>query len=190
MWESVSTARLKLRLMGATVPKPDDQLMTRFERMRKRDERDRPQGTVEYNPTIGETLDYSKSGFGVEPELIFLPWRQLVLRTIFSEGARDLPPYHVFVTIYADDNFDSKNYRDAGALYFYALQIAERDGKMMDSSVYYSLAACYRELGMHQRSAEVLRQGAKKSFQLFEDIIWTGDNQYLGRKLRGSHQHL
>ncbi len=181
MWESVSTARFKLRMMDATIPKAEDWSMTPLEKYKQRRERDHPWGKRERSPTIGEAPDYSESGFGVDPEFVFDPWKHMMLAVIYSEGAKgkDIPDQHTFVLLYAHDNFDSKNYRDAGALYFYALQLAQRKGVTLDSSTYQHLAACYRKLGMHQRSVEVLKQGAKKSFQLLEDIIWTGDNQYL-----------
>ena len=181
LWQSVSTATQALRLMGATVPEPYDWSTTRFEQQRQRLDRDRPRGTVERSPTMGDAPDYSESGFGVDPELIFMPWKRLMLRTIFNEGGggKDIPALHTLALMYAHQHFDTQDYRDAGALYFYAFQLAQRKGVALDSSAYFDLAACYRQLGMHQRSAEVLRQGAKKSTQLLEDIIWTGDNQYL-----------
>ena len=181
MWESVSTARFKLRMMGATIPQAEDWSMTPLGKYQQRRERDHPWDKRERSPTMGEALDYSESGFGVDPEFVFDPWKHMMLAVIYSEGARgrDIPDQHTFVLLYAHDNFDSKHYRDAGALYFYALQLAQRKGVTLDSSTYQHLATCYRKLGMHQRSAEVLRKGAKKSFQLLEDIIWTGDNQYL-----------
>ncbi len=179
MWESVGTARQQLRLMGATIPKPEDWSTTSLEQQRQRHERDRPQGRGERSPAMGEAPDYSESGFGIDPEFIFQPWKRLMLQTIMSEGARDIPAYHTLVLIFAHENFDFQNYRDAGALYFYAIKLAERKRVVIDSSAYFDLAACYGKLGMHQRSAEVLKQGAKKSIQLLEDIIWTGDNQYL-----------
>ena len=130
MWESVSTARFKLRMVGATIPQPEDWSMTPLEKYKQRRERDHPWDRRERSPTMGEASDYSESGFGVDPEFVFDPWKHMMLAIIYSEGAKgkDIPDQHTLVLIYANDNFDSKNYRDAGALYFYALQLAQRKG--------------------------------------------------------------
>ena len=56
--ESVSTAKQELRMMGAIIPKPDDQSLTQLERtlerQRQRRERDRPRGGAERSPAMGE----------------------------------------------------------------------------------------------------------------------------------------
>ena len=195
--ESVNTAKQELRSMGATIPKPDDYSLTQLEpaleRQRQRRERNRPRGRIERSPATEEALDYSDSGFGVDPELIIEPWQQAMKGIIMSHRKLILNPktagsqlasnndimLNNIVLAFAFRNLDSQNYRDAGALFFYAIQLAKRKNIPIDPFTYYHLAVCYRKLGMHQRATEVLKKEMKQSAQLLEHVIRMGDNQYL-----------
>ena len=194
---SVSTARQELRSMGAIIPKPDyyspTQMERTLERQRQHRERDRPRSRIERSPAMEEAPDYSDSGFGVDPELIIEPWQQAMKGIIMSRRKLILNPktadaklasnndimLNSIVLTFAFRNLDSQNYRDAGALFFYAIQLAERKNIPIDLFTYYHLAVCYRKLGMHQRATAVLKREMKKSAQLFEHVIRMGDNQYL-----------
>ncbi len=194
---SVNTAKQELRLIGATIPKPDDYSLTylepALERQRQHRERNRPRSRIERSPAMEEALDYSDSGFGVDPELIIEPWQQAMKGIIMSRRKLILNPktadaklasnndimLNNIVLAFAFRNLDSQNYRDAGALFFYAIQLAERKNIPIDLFTYYHLAVCYRKLGMHQRATEVLKREMKKSAQLLEYVIRMGDNQYL-----------
>ena len=192
MWESVSTARFKLRMMGATIPQAEDYSFTlverALERYKQRRERDQPRGRVERSPVMGETPDYSASGFGVDPEPILEP-SKLEIASILgqwrTDDAGNLNPENIktvfndIVTDVAFRHFDSQNYRDAGAIFFYLIQLAERDNRLIGPFIYYYLAACYRKLGMHQRSAETLKKGASRSVKYLEYFTGIGDNQYV-----------
>ena len=195
--ESLNTAKQELRTMGATTPKPDDYSLTQLEpaleRRRQHRERNRPQDRIERSPAMEEVPDYSDSGFGVDPELIIEPWQQAMKGIIMSRRKLILNPktagsklasnsdimLNNIVLAFAFRNFDSQNYRDAGALFFYAVQLAERKNISIDPFIYYHLAVCYRRLGMHQRATEVLKKEMKKSAQLLEHVVRMGDNQYL-----------
>ena len=195
--ESVNTAKQELRTMGVTIPKPDRRSLTQMERAlerrKHRRERDRPRGRIERSPAMEEAPDYSESGFGVDPESIIKPWQQAMKGIIMNQRKAILNPQKAgielasnndimlnnIVLMFALRNLDSQNYRDAGALFFYAIQLAELKNIPIDSFIYYYLATCYHKLGMHQRGAEVLKKGGEKSVKLLEDIIRLGDNQYL-----------
>ena len=195
--ELVSTTKQELRLIGAIIPKPDyyspTQMERTLERQSQRRERNRPRGRIERSPAMGEVPDYSDSGFGVDPELIIEPWQQAMKGIIRSHRKLILNPktadaklasnndimLNNIVLAFAFRNLDSQNYRDAGALFFYAIQLAERKNIPIDLFTYYHLAVCYRKLGMHQRAMEVLKREMKKSAQLLEYVIRMGDNQYL-----------
>ncbi len=195
--ESVNTTKQALRLMGATIPKPDHYSLTQvertLERRKQRRERNRPRGRVERSPAMEEAPDYSDSGFNVDPEPIIKPWQQVMKGIIMNRRNAILNPHKAgikfasndeimlnnIVLVFALRNLDSQNYRDAGALFFHAIQLTERKNIPIDPFIYYHLAVCYHKLGMHQRGAEVLKKGGEKSVKLLEYIIRMGDNQYL-----------
>ena len=179
--ESVSTAKQELRMMGAIIPKPDDQSLTRLERtlerQRQRRERDRPRGGAERSPAMGEVLDYSDSGFDVDPEEIMRPFKTII-NEMGGEGTEGAV-YHDTVLKIAHLNWDTENYRDAGALYFHAIGLAERQGAQIDPYSYLRLSFCYRKLGMHQHASKMVRQAVKKDGQVLEVLIRTAANQYV-----------
>ena len=179
--ESVNTAKQELRLMGASIPEPDDQSLTQveraLERQRQRRERDRPRGRVERSPAMGDAPDYTKSGFGVDPEEIMRPFKA-VMNEMGGEGLEGAV-YHDTVLKIAQLNLDTQNYRDAGALYFHAIRLAEGQGAQIDPYSYLRLSLCYRKLGMHQHAADMVRKAVRKDGRVFEAIIQTAANQYI-----------
>ena len=179
--ESVSTAKQELRLMGASIPEPNDQSLTpverALERQRQRRERDRPRGGVERSPAMGEVPDYAESGFGVDPEEIMRPFKA-VMNELGGEGLEGTV-YHDTVLKIAQLNLDTQNYRDAGALFFHAIGLAERSQAQIDPYSYLRLSVCYRKLGMHQRARDMIRQAVKKDGGVFDAIIQTAANQYI-----------
>ena len=179
--ESISTAKQELRLMGASIPEPDDQSLTpverALERQRQRRERDRPRGGVERSPAMGEVPDYAESGFGVDPEEIMRPFKA-VMNELGGEGLEGAV-YHDTVLKIAQLNLDTQNYRDAGALFFHAIGLAERSQAQIDPYSYLRLSVCYRKLGMHQRARDMIRQAVKKDGGVFDAIIQTAANQYI-----------
>ena len=179
--ESVSTAKQELRSMGASIPEPDDQSLTpverALERQRQRRERDRPRGGVERSPAMGEVPDYAESGFGVDPEEIMRPFKA-VMNELGGEGLEGTV-YHDTVLKIAQLNLDTQNYRDAGALFFHAIGLAERSQAQIDPYSYLRLSVCYRKLGMHQRAKDMIRKAVKKDGGVFDAIIQTAANQYI-----------
>ena len=179
--ESVSTAKQELRMMGAIIPKPVDQTLTNvelaLERQRQRRERDRPRGGAERSPAMGEAPNYSASGFDVNPEEIMRPFKAIIneMSGAGNEGA----VYHDTVLKIAHLNWDTENYRDAGALYFHAIGLAERQGAQIDPLSYLRLSLCYRKLGMHQHASEMVRKAVKKDGQVLDAIISSAANQYI-----------
>ena len=189
MEESINTAKQELRLMGAVIPKPDDYSLPQVERQMQRRERDRPRGGVERSPAMEAAPDYSESGFGVDPEPIIEPSKLAIQARIMNETHSEKGmkvntailknALNSIVTDVAFRNLDSQNYRDAGAVFFYLIQLAERENTPIDPFIYYHLAICYRKLGMHQRSAEMLKRGGSKGVKHLEYFIGIGNNQYL-----------
>ena len=179
--ESVSTAKQELRMMGAIIPEPDDQSLNRveraLERQRQRRERDRPRGRVERSPVMGEAPIYSDSGFDVNPEEIMRPFKTII-NEMGGEGTEGAV-YHDTVLKIAHLNWDTENYRDAGALYFHAIGLAERQGAQIDPYSYLRLSLCYRKLGMHQHASEMVRKAIKKDGEVFDAIISSAANQYI-----------
>ncbi len=179
--ESVSIAKQELHMMGAIIPEPDDQSLTQLERalerQRQRRERDRPRGGVERSPAMGEAPDYSSSGFNVDPEEIMRPFKTII-NEMGGEGTEGTV-YHDTVLKIAHLNWDTENYRNAGALYFHAIGLAERQGAQIDPFSYLRLSLCYRKLGMHQHASAMVRKAVKKDGQVLDAIISSAANQYL-----------
>ncbi len=179
--ESVSTAKQELRMMGAMIPKPDDQSLTQveraLERQRQRRERDRPRGGAERSPAMGKVIDYSDSGFDVDPEEIMRPFKT-VINEMGGEGTEGAVYYDTVLKI-AHLNWDTENYRNAGALYFHAIGLAERQGALVDPYSYLRLSFCYRKLGMHENARKMVRQAVKKDGQVLEALISAAANQYV-----------
>ena len=181
--ESVTTAKQELRLMGASIPEPADQSLTQMdralERQRQRRERDRPRGGAERSPAMGEVPDYSDSGFDVDPEELMRPWKQIIQEAGAGGEGLEGAVYHDTVLKIAQLNLDSENYRDAGALFFHAIRLAERNQAPIDPYSYLRLSFCYGKVGMRQHANEMIRKAVKKDGTVLEAIIRTAANQYL-----------
>ena len=168
---SISEAKRELQLMGATIPKPEDPLASQagrsLARREKRRERDRPQG-LERSRAMGAAPE-TNSGFGVSGEKIMRSFQF----TMDGQGT-----YHDAMLMVANMLFQEEGYRDAGALYFRAIQLANAAEAEISPYSFLSLSICYRKLGMHQRAQEVLNKAVRSNREVIEAIIKTGENQY------------
>ncbi len=183
--EAVEEAKKALQLMGATIPEPDEpdaqELATEYSRRlnyRERRRAERAAAGFTPSPARGMLTDAPDSGFGVNPEELMSPFRQTIMREGGGEGLEDTV-YHDTVLKIAFLKLEFQEYRDAGALFFYAIELAKRERAQIDPYSYLRLSVCYRKVGMYQRAAEMLREAVKKDIKVFEAVIVTGDNQYL-----------
>ena len=184
--ESVEEAKKALQLMGATIPKPDEpdaqELTTQASRRsnyrdRRRAERDA--AGFEASPATGMPKDIPDSGFGVNPEEIMGPYRETIMREGPNEPGLEPEVYHDTVLKIALLKLQFQEYRDAGALFFYAIELAKREKARIDPYSFLRLSVCYRKVGMYQRAAKVLREAVRRDVSVLEAVIVTGDNQYL-----------
>ena len=184
--ESVEEAKKALQLMGASIPKPDvpdaQDLTSDFNRRinyRERRRAEREAAGFESSPATGMPKSIPDSGFGVNPEEIMEPYKQ----TIMQEGAdaEGLEPevYHDTVLKIAVLKLQFQEYRDAGALFFYAIELAKLEKARIDPYSFLRLSVCYRKVGMYQRAAKVLREAVRRDISVLEAVMVTGDNQYL-----------
>ena len=183
--ESVEEAKKALQLMGATIPKPDEpdaqELATEYSRRinyRERRRAEREAAGFEPSPATGLPRDFPNSGFGVNPEEIMAPYKQTIMQEGSGEGLEDAV-YHDTVLKIAFLKLQFQEYRDAGALFFYAIELAKREKARIDPYSYLRLSVCYRKVGMYQRAAAVLREAVRRDINVLEAVIVTGDNQYL-----------
>ena len=183
--ESVEEAKKALQLMGETIPKPDEpdaqDLATEYSRRqnyrdRRRSERDA--AGFESSPATGMPSGIPDSGFGVNPEELMAPYKQTIMQQGSGEGLEDAV-YHDTVLKIAFLKLQFQEYRDAGVLFFYAIELAKRAKARIDPYSYLRLSICYRKMGMYQRAAEVLREAVRRDISVLEAVIITGDNQYL-----------
>ena len=184
--ESVDEAKKALQLMGASIPKPDEpdaqELATEFNRRinyRERRRAERDAAGFEPSPATGMPSGIPNSGFGVNPEEIMEPYKQTIMQE--SAGAEGLEPevYHDTVLKIAFLKLQFQEYRDAGALFFYAIELAKLEKARIDPYSFLRLSVCYRKVGMYQRAAAVLREAVRRDIRVFEAVVVTGDNQYL-----------
>ena len=184
--ESVEEAKKALQLMGASIPKPDEpdaqELATEYSRRssyRERRRAERDAAGFELSPATGIPKDIPESGFGVNPEEIMGPYKE----TIMQEGTadQDFAPevYHDTVLKIAFLKLQFQEYRDAGALFFYAIELAKREKARIDPYSFLRLSVCYRKVGLYQRAAKMLKEAVRRDIRVLEAVIVTGDNQYL-----------
>ena len=185
--ESVEEAKKALQLMGATIPKPDEpdaqELATEYNRRlnyRERRRAEREAAGFESSPATGMPSNFPKSGFGVNPEEVMAPYRQTIMQEQ-GEGLED-EVYHDTVLKIAFLKLQFQEYRDAGALFFYAIELAKREKARIDPYSFLRLSVCYRKVGLYQRAAEVLREAVRRDINVLEAVIVTGDNQYLDQE--------
>ena len=186
--ESVEEAKKALQLMGATIPKPDEpdaqDLATEYSRRqnyrdRRRAERDA--AGFESSPATGMPSGIPDSGFGVNPEELMAPYKQSIMQEGSGEGLEDAV-YHDTVLKIAFLKLQFQEYRDAGVLFFYAIELAKLKKARIDPYSYLRLSICYRKMGLYQRAAEVLREAVRRDINVLEAVIITGDNQYLDQE--------
>ncbi len=183
--ESVEEAKKALQLMGETIPKPDEpdaqELATELSRRldyRERRRAEREAAGFEASPATGMPNDFPDSGFGVNPEELMAPYKQTIMQVGAGEGLEDTVYYDTVLKI-AVMKLQFQEYRDAGTLFFYAIELAKRRKARIDPYSFLRLSICYRKVGMYQRAANVLREAVRRDISVLEAVIVTGDNQYL-----------
>ena len=180
---AIDNARRELQLMGARIPQPDNNLGTAYdraqERRMKRRERDRPRGGAELSPAMGYAA-YGDAGFGITPEEVIREFGNPWEGAGHGRSGQNDDETQTMIKVIADLNFLIQNYRNAGTLYFRAIEVAKQTHKKLDPYDYIRLSVCYRKVGMHQRAAEILKEGARKNVEVLEAVISSSANQYDG----------
>ena len=179
--ETIHDARQKLKSMGAHVPNPESDLGTAYDRAQdrrlKRRERDRPRDGAELSPAMGYDV-YKDAGFGITPEEIIREFGSPWEAGGHGRSAQNDDETQNMIKVVADINFLVQKYRNAGALYFRAIEVAKENNKKIDPYTYIRLSICYRKVGMHQRAIETLQEGSRKNIQVIEAVIISSANQY------------
>ena len=118
----------------------------------------------------------------MNPEEIMVPYKQIIIQE--GTADQDFAPavYHDTVLKIAFLKLQFQEYRDAGALFFYAIELAKLEKARIDPYSFLRLSVCYRKVGMYQRAAEVLREAVRRDIRVFEAVVVTGDNQYLDQE--------
>ena len=179
--ETIDDARRELESMGARVPQPQIESGTSYdraqERRMKRRERDRPRGGAELSPAMGYGT-YGDPGFGITPEEVIREFGNPWEGGGHGRSGQNDDETQTMIKVVADINFLIQNYRDAGTLYFRAIEVAKENGKKIDPYDYIRLSVCYRKVGMHQRAVETLQEGARKNVTVLEAVITSSANEY------------
>ena len=179
--EAIDDARRELQSMGARIPKPEIDPGTAHdraqERRMKRRERDRPRGGAELSPAMGYDA-YGDSGFGVTPEEVIREFGNPWEGGGHGRSGQNDDETQTMIKVVADINFLIQKYRNAGTLYFRAIEVAKESNKKIDPYDYIRLSVCYRKVGMHQRAAEILKEGARKNITVLEAVITSSANKY------------
>lgn len=179
--EAIDDARQELQSMGARVPQAEIDLGTSYdraqERRMKRRERDRPRGGAELSPAMGYDA-YEDSGFGITPEEVIREFGNPWEGGGHGRSGQNDDETQTMIKVVADINFLIKKYRNAGTLYFRAIEVAKESNKKVDPYDYIRLSVCYRKVGMHQRAVEILKEGARKNITVLEAVITSSRNHY------------
>ena len=110
------------------------------------------------------------------------PYKQTIMQVGAGEGLEDAVYYDTVLKI-AVMKLQFQEYRDAGTLFFYGIELGKRKKARVDPYSFLRLSICYRKVGMYQRAAEVLREAVRRDIRVLEAVIITGDNQYLDQEL-------
>ena len=179
--EAIDDARRELQSMGARIPQPEiDSGTSRdraHERRMRRRERDRPRGGAELSPAMGYDA-YGDSGFGITPEKVIREFGNPWEGGGHGRSGQNDDETQTMIKVIADINFLIKRYRNAGTLYFRAIEVAKESNKKIDPYDYIRLSVCYRKVGMHQRAVETLKEGARKNVTVLEAVITSSTNDY------------
>ena len=179
--EAIDDARQELQSMGARIPQPEIDSGTSYdrahERRMKRRERDRPRGGAELSPAMGYDA-YGDSGFGITPEEVIREFGNPWEGGGHGRSGQNDDETQTMIKVVADINFLIQKYRNAGTLYFRAIESAKESNKKIDPYDYIRLSVCYRKVGMHQRAVETLREGARKNVKVLEAVITSSTNNY------------
>ena len=178
---AIDDARRELQSMGARIPQMDTDLGTSYDRAQerriKRRERDRPRGGAELSPAMGYAA-YGDAGFGITPEKVIREFGNPWEGGGHGRSGQNDDETQTMIKVIADLNFLIQNYRNAGTLYFRAIEVAKESRKKIDPYDYVRLSVCYRKVGMHQRAIEILKEGARKNVKVLEAVIISSANQY------------
>ena len=179
--EAIDDARRALQSMGARIPQPEIESGTAYdraqERRMKRRERDRPRDGAELSPAMGYDA-YGDSGFGITPEEVIREFGNPWEGGGHGRSGENDDETQTMIKVVADINFLIKKYRNAGTLYFRAIEVAKESNKKIDPYDYIRLSVCYRKVGMHQRAVETLKEGARKNVTVLEAVITSSANDY------------
>ena len=179
--EAIDDARQELQSMGAHIPHPEIDSGTSYdrahERRMRRRERDRPRGGAELSPAMGYDA-YGDSGFGITPEEVIREFGNPWEGGGHGRSGQNDDETQTMIKVVADINFLIQKYRNAGTLYFRAIESAKESNKKIDPYDYIRLSICYRKVGMHQRAVETLREGARKNIKVLEAVITSSTNDY------------
>ena len=179
--EAIDDARRELQSMGARIPHADTDLGTSYDRAQerrlKRRERDRPRGGAELSPAMGYAA-YGDAGFGITPEEVIREFGNPWEGSGHGRSGQNDDETQTMIKVVADINFLIQKYRNAGTLYFRAIEVAKESRKRIDPYDYIRLSVCYRKVGMHQRAVETLKEGASKNIKVLEAVITSSANQY------------
>ena len=179
--EAIDDARQELQSMGAHIPQPEIDSGTSYdrahERRMRRRERDRPRGGAELSPAMGYDA-YGDSGFGITPEEVIREFGNPWEGGGHGRSGQNDDETQTMIKVVADINFLIQKYRNAGTLYFRAIESAKESNKKIDPYDYIRLSVCYRKVGMHQRAVETLREGARKNVKVLEAVIISSTNDY------------
>ena len=179
--EAIDDAIQELQSMGARIPQLETYSGTSYdrahERRMKRRERDRPRDGAELSPAMGYDA-YGDSGFGITPEEVIREFGNPWEGGGHGRSGQNDNETQTMIKVVADINFLIKKYRNAGTLYFRAIEVAKESDKKIDPYDYIRLSVCYRKVGMHQRAVETLKKGARKNVTVLEAVITSSTNDY------------
>jgi tetratricopeptide (TPR) repeat protein len=80
--------------------------------------------------------------------------------------------------MFANMNLQSHQYKESGALYEKAIELAGRKPWDNAAAAYFGLAKSYRGIGMDDKAAEMFKEAIKRDRKIIDRMIITGETNY------------
>jgi len=142
-----------------------------FGTRRRRRARNVPRPDIGTRQSGGE--EQQEPSRGVSPDFGVDPMEAMPIVTMDSQGTMYDAMY-----MFANMNLQSHQYKESGALYEKALQLAGSKPWDNAASAYFGLAKSYKGIGRDDKAVEMFREAIKRDRKVIDRMITSGETQY------------
>lgn len=171
----VDVSEIEAQVLEAETPAPAEsqpQQMANIGGRRRTRARNVPRPDIGSRPRPGQEEAQARKtvspDFGVDPADIMPP----------GITGGDQGTIYDAMYMMANMSLQSREYKNAGALYEKSLQLAGKNTWKNAASAYFGLAKSYRGIGMPDKAAEMFREAIKRDRKIIDRMIVTGETAY------------